>query len=56
MADGDQRFTESGIPVQVVYGPADLAGFDLIAARPLKGVPTAAFRFERGDASPPPPR
>lgn len=27
--------------------PADLAGFDLIAARPLKGEPTAAFRFER---------
>src|SRR5213592_1393325 len=26
--EGDQRFTESGIPVQVVYGPADLAGFD----------------------------
>ena len=28
MGDGDQRFTDSGIPVQVVYGPADLAGFD----------------------------
>src|SRR5215211_5514262 len=27
MGDGDQRFTDSGIPVQVVYGPADLAGF-----------------------------
>src|SRR5512132_4430349 len=32
MGDGDQRFTESGIPVQVVYGPADLAGFDPGAA------------------------
>jgi methylmalonyl-CoA mutase N-terminal domain/subunit len=32
MGDGDQRFTESGIPVQVVYGPADLAGFDPEAA------------------------
>src|SRR5215211_7483865 len=28
MGDGDQRFTDSAIPVQVVYGPADLAGFD----------------------------
>src|SRR5919202_847368 len=28
MSDGDQRLTESGIPVQVVYGPADLEGFD----------------------------
>ena len=28
MGDGDQRYTESGIPVQVTYGPADLAGFD----------------------------
>src|SRR5512133_1573758 len=28
MGDGDQRHTESGIPVQVVYGPTDLAGFD----------------------------
>ena len=27
MGDGDQRFTESGIPVEVVYGPADLAGY-----------------------------
>jgi hypothetical protein len=32
MGDGDQRFTDSGIPVQVVYGPADLAGFDPEAA------------------------
>ena len=32
MADGDQRYTDSGIPVQVVYGPADLAGFDPEAA------------------------
>ena len=29
---GDQRYTESGIPVQVTYGPADLAGFDPEAA------------------------
>jgi methylmalonyl-CoA mutase N-terminal domain/subunit len=28
MGEGDQRFTDSGIPVEVVYGPADLAGFD----------------------------
>ena len=28
MGDGDQRSTESGIPVEVVYGPADLAGWD----------------------------
>src|SRR5215218_1824159 len=28
MGDGDQRSTESGIPIQVVYGPGDLAGFD----------------------------
>src|SRR5687768_2590339 len=28
MGDGDQRYTDSGIPVQVSYGPADLAGFD----------------------------
>ena len=28
MGDGDQRHTESGIPIQVVYGPADLDGFD----------------------------
>ena len=25
MGEGDQRYTESGIPVQVFYGPADLA-------------------------------
>ena len=28
MGDGDQRSTESGIPIKVVYGPADLDGFD----------------------------
>jgi methylmalonyl-CoA mutase, N-terminal domain len=28
MGDGDQRYTESGIPVQPLYGPEDLAGFD----------------------------
>src|SRR6186997_3310175 len=28
MGEGDQRFTDSGIPVEVVYGPADLADFD----------------------------
>src|ERR671912_695253 len=32
MGDGDQRHTESGIPIQVVYGPADLDGFDPGAA------------------------
>src|SRR5919107_6418022 len=32
MGDGDQRHTESGIPIQVVYGPADLEGFDPAAA------------------------
>src|ERR687898_2519099 len=32
MGDGDQRHTESGIPIQVVSGPADLAGFDPGAA------------------------
>ena len=32
MGDGDQRHTESGIPIQVVYGPADLDGFDPAAA------------------------
>jgi methylmalonyl-CoA mutase N-terminal domain/subunit len=28
MGEGDQRYTESGIPIQVVYGPGDLDGFD----------------------------
>jgi methylmalonyl-CoA mutase, N-terminal domain len=28
MGTDDQRFTESGIPIETVYGPADLAGFD----------------------------
>src|ERR671910_2114228 len=32
MGDGDQRHTESGIPIQVVYGSADLDGFDPGAA------------------------
>ncbi|HEV2872473.1 MAG TPA: methylmalonyl-CoA mutase family protein, partial [Actinomycetota bacterium] len=32
MGDGDRRHTESGIPIQVVYGPADLEGFDPGAA------------------------
>ena len=32
MGEGDQRYTESGIPIQVVYGPADLDGFDPEAA------------------------
>src|SRR4030095_11247105 len=32
MGDDDQRVTESVIPVEVVYGPADLAGFDPEAA------------------------
>jgi methylmalonyl-CoA mutase N-terminal domain/subunit len=32
MGDGDQRYTESGIPIQVLYGPADLDGFDPAAA------------------------
>ena len=32
MGDGDQRSTESGIPIEVLYGPEDLAGFDPAAA------------------------
>jgi methylmalonyl-CoA mutase N-terminal domain/subunit len=32
MGEGDQRYTESGIPIQVVYGPADLDSFDPQAA------------------------
>jgi len=32
MGEGDQRYTESGIPIQVVYGPADLESFDPQAA------------------------
>jgi methylmalonyl-CoA mutase, N-terminal domain len=32
MGDDDQRRTESGIPIEVLYGPQDLAGFDPEAA------------------------
>ena len=44
MAREDQRLTESGIPVETVYGADDLAGFDPASALGNPGEPP----FTRG--------
>jgi methylmalonyl-CoA mutase, N-terminal domain len=44
MVGEDQRRTESGIPVEIVYGPDDLAGFDPASALGEPGQPP----FTRG--------